>query len=151
MNIRKETWKITKEEMVMLRQEATALADRLDVSFVLEAIEFYRSNLPSQKLLFEYVEFCGRAITDVRHEIAMAQYGVGSEQEENAYLAMHSFDREVSAIRAGFSSETISTAFAKAVKAKPEVLRQREKVRSGQPHAVVLIYLPAYGGRFQMP
>lgn len=51
----------------------------------IEAIDFYERELPTCTNIFQLVKWCGRAIAEVRNEVAIARYGLESHETEAVY------------------------------------------------------------------
>ena len=73
--VRDEVLKDTLDELSVLRQKILALPDQSQTSSALEAIDFYETELPTSTNIFNLLEWCGRAIADVTHEVAAAEFG----------------------------------------------------------------------------
>jgi hypothetical protein len=83
----------TMDELGTLRQAVLALPDQSQVRSAMEAIAFYERELPGITNLFELHEFCARAIADIHHEVAAAEYGFESPEAEAVFDER---DRELS-------------------------------------------------------
>jgi hypothetical protein len=83
----------TLRELSVLRQAVLAMPEQPHIDFAIEAIDFYERELPKMTDLPLMLEFCGRAIADVRHEVAALQHGEGSTEAEAVY---DQEDRELS-------------------------------------------------------
>jgi hypothetical protein len=51
----------------------------------IEAIDFYQTELPTLTNIFDLIEWRGRALADIRHEIAAAEYGFESPEAEAVF------------------------------------------------------------------
>src|SRR5829696_3321295 len=79
---RQETLRITMDELSGLREQAMALPDQSQVESVIESIDFWE---PTLKEIIDYgqlLEWCGRAIADVTHEIAAEKCGWESAEAD---------------------------------------------------------------------
>ena len=72
----------TMDELDTLRKAVLALPDQSQVQLAIEAIAFYERELPTFTSLFELREQCVRAIGDIHHEVAAAEYGFESPEAE---------------------------------------------------------------------
>ena len=73
------------DELSSLRQEALGLADQSQIDSVIESIDFWE---PALKKFIDYgqlLEWCGRAIADVTHEIAAEKYGWESAEADAVF------------------------------------------------------------------
>jgi hypothetical protein len=82
-----EILKETMDELSTLRQKALALPDQTLAEAAIEAIDFYEEALPTYTIPLQPIEWCGRALADVRHEVAAAEYGYESPQADAVFEA----------------------------------------------------------------
>jgi hypothetical protein len=80
--VREDILQIAMAELSRLRQETFALPERSQIDAVIEAIDFYETEIPKFKDIGQLIEWSGRAIADVTHEVAAAQYGWESPQAD---------------------------------------------------------------------
>lgn len=83
--VRDEILKDILEALSELRETAMSLPDDANVAAVIDAIEFWENVLPTVRSAYEMVEWSGRALADVTHEIAAAEFGWGSPEEEATF------------------------------------------------------------------
>src|ERR1700694_3325650 len=82
---RKEVLQETMEELAVLRQETLALPDQSQVDGAIDAIDFYETELHTFTNIFQLIEWCGRALSDVHHEVAAAKFGFESPEANAVY------------------------------------------------------------------
>lgn len=80
-----EILKETMGELSALRQKAVALPDQSLAEAAIEAIDFYERALPTYTIPVQLIEWCGRALADVRHEVAAAEYGYESPEADMVF------------------------------------------------------------------
>src|ERR1700676_4657968 len=75
----------TMTELAALRQETLAIPHQGEIDSAIEAIDFYERELPRYNDTFRLIEWCGRAMYEVRNEVAIARYGFQSPETEAVY------------------------------------------------------------------
>jgi hypothetical protein len=81
-SIREEILQDAMEELSELRQRALSLPEQCQIDSVIEVIDYYEPILAGYTDLGEMIEWCGRAIADITHELAAEQYGWDSPEAE---------------------------------------------------------------------
>ena len=84
-SFREEILRDTMEELATLRKKTLALPDQSMVEAAIETIDFYEAELPSFINPFQLIEWCGRALADVHHEVAAAEFGWESPEADAVY------------------------------------------------------------------
>jgi hypothetical protein len=100
---REEILQAAMEELSGLRQQTVALPDQSDIVGAMEAIDFYETELPTLTNIFDLIEWRGRALADIRHEIAAAEYGFESPEAEAVFDEQ---DRELTKLLRWIAEQT---------------------------------------------
>ena|ERR1700682_975588 len=82
---REEMLQVAMDELSKLRQEALALPDQSEIESVFEIIDFYESMLVKMTDYVQLIEWTGRSIADVSHELAGIQFGWDSPEAEKVF------------------------------------------------------------------
>jgi hypothetical protein len=77
----------TLSQLASLRQQAEAVPNQPNIDGVIEAIKFYQTELPRTRNRLQTLEWCGRAIADLRHEVAAVRYGWESDEADAVFEA----------------------------------------------------------------
>jgi hypothetical protein len=74
-------------QLAVLRRTTLSLPNQEYAAAALEALDYYQQALPTFKNPRQFVQECGRALTDIHHDVVSAKYGYDTPEADAEFEA----------------------------------------------------------------